>query len=99
VPCIQEIPSFDSIEKEYGDKGVLVVGVAMDEEASIIPPFLKKHPMEYQIGLGTPPMFEQYSLEGLPVTLVFDKSGKQVKRFEKQVIKEADLKAAIEAAM
>jgi thiol:disulfide interchange protein DsbD len=99
VPCIQEIPSFDSIDKEYGGKGVLVVGVAMDEDASIVPPFLKKHPMEYQIALGTPPMFEQYSLEGLPVTLVFDKSGKQVKRFDKQVIKEADLKAAIEAAM
>jgi thiol:disulfide interchange protein DsbD len=99
VPCIQEIPSFDSIDKEYGAKGVLVVGVAMDEDASIVPPFLKKHPMEYQIALGTPPMFERYSLEGLPVTLVFDKSGKQVKRFEKQVIKEADLKAAVQAAM
>jgi thiol:disulfide interchange protein len=99
VPCIREIPSFNLIDKEYGAKGVLVVGVAMDEDASIVPPFLKKHPMEYQVALGTQAMFQQYSLEGLPVTLVFDKSGKQVKRFEKQVIKDADLKAAVQAAM
>ena len=99
VPCIQEIPSFNSIEKEYGAKGVLVVGVAMDEDASIVPPFLKKHPMEYPIGLGTSAMFEKYSLEGLPVTLVFDKSGKQIKRFDKQIIKDVDLKAAVQAAM
>jgi len=99
VPCIREIPSFNGLAKEYGAKGVLVVGVAMDEDASIVPPFLKKHPMEYQVALGTQAMTEQYSLEGLPVTLVFDKSGKQVKRFAKQLLKDADLKAAVQAAM
>jgi thiol:disulfide interchange protein len=98
VPCIREIPSFNGIDKEYGGKGVLVVGVAMDEDPSIVPPFLKKHPMEYQVALGTPAMFEQYSLEGLPVTLVFDKSGKQLKRFA-GLLKDADLKAAVQAAM
>jgi len=98
VPCIREIPSFNGLEKEYGAKGVLVVGVAMDEDASIVPPFLKKHPMEYQVALGAPAMTEQYSLEGLPVTLVFDKSGKQIKRFA-GLLKDADLKAAVQAAM
>jgi thiol:disulfide interchange protein DsbD len=99
VPCIREIPSFNGLDKEYGAKGVLVVGVAMDEDASIVPPFLKKHPMEYQVALGTPAMSQQYSLEGLPVTLVFDKSGKQVKRFVGGLLNDAELKAAVQAAM
>ncbi len=98
VPCIREIPSFDGIHKEYGGKGVLVVGVAMDEDASIVPPFLKKHPMDYQVALGSPALSQQYALDALPVTLVFDKSGKQVKRFD-GLLKEADLKAAVQAAM
>jgi thiol:disulfide interchange protein len=98
VPCIREIPSFNGLEKEYGAKGVLVVGVAMDEDASIVPPFLKKHPMEYQVALGVPAMTQQYSLDGLPVTLVFDKSGKQVKRFA-GLLNDADLKAAVQSAM
>jgi thiol:disulfide interchange protein len=54
--------------------------------------------MEYQVALGAPAMFERYSLEGLPVTLVFDKSGKQVKRFVGQ-LNDADLNAAVQAAM
>jgi thiol-disulfide isomerase/thioredoxin len=98
VPCIREIPSFNGLEKEYGSKGVLVVGVSMDEDASIVPPFLKKHPMEYQVALGAPTMTQQYSLDGLPVTLVFDKSGKQVKRFA-GLLNDADLKAAVQSAM
>jgi thiol:disulfide interchange protein DsbD len=98
VPCIREIPSFNGLDKEYGAKGVLVVGVAMDEDSSIVPPFLKKHPMEYQVALGAPTMTQQYSLDGLPVTLVFDKSGKQVKRFA-GLLNDADLKAAVQSAM
>ena len=54
VPCIQEIPSFNAIHREYASKGVLVVGVSMDDDASIVPPFLKKHPMDYNVGFGTP---------------------------------------------
>jgi thiol:disulfide interchange protein DsbD len=100
VPCIREIPSFAGINKEYGSKGVLVVGVAMDEDVSIVPGFLKKHPMDYQVALGSPALAQQYALvdDALPVTLVFDKSGKQVKRFD-GLLKEADLRAAVQAAM
>ncbi len=98
VPCIREIPSFNGIDKEYGGKGVLVVGVAMDEDASIVPPFLKKHPMEYQVALGSPTLSQQYSLDALPVTLVFNRSGKQVKRID-GLLNGAELKAAVQAAM
>jgi thiol:disulfide interchange protein DsbD len=100
VPCIREIPSFDGINKEYGGKGVLVVGVTMDEDVSIVPGFLKKHPMDYPVALGSPALAQQYALvdDALPVTLVFDKSGKQVKRFD-GLLNEADLRAAVQAAM
>jgi thiol:disulfide interchange protein len=100
VPCIREIPSFDGINKEYGSKGVLVVGVTMDDDVSIVPGFLKKHPMDYPVALGSPALAQQYALmdDALPVTLVFDKSGKQVKRFN-GLLNEADLRAAVQAAM
>ncbi len=98
VPCIQEIPSFNAINREFASKGVLVVGVSMDDDASIVPPFLKKHPMDYNVGFGTPALADQYKLESYPVTLVFDKSGKLVQRFDKS-LSEADLKAAVEKAL
>ena len=83
VPCIQEIPSFNKLQQELAAKGVAVVGVAMDEDgAELVKTFLKKHPMDYPVALGSADLTSQYKLDELPVTVVFDRQGKQVKRFE-----------------
>jgi thiol:disulfide interchange protein len=100
VPCIQEIPSFNKLHKELGPKGLVVLGVSMDEEGlARVQPFLKKHPMDYTVALGTETISRQYGLgDSLPVTLIFDRSGKQVKRFE-GFTPEADLQAAVQKAL
>jgi thiol:disulfide interchange protein DsbD len=96
VPCIQEVPSFNAIEREFGAKGVLVAGIAMDEDPSVVAPFLKKHPMDYAVGLGTPAIAQRFGIEdALPVTLVFDKSGKLVKRFTGGGLSVNDLRDAL----
>jgi thiol:disulfide interchange protein DsbD len=83
VPCIQEIPGFNKLNQQLGGKGVVVLGVSIDEEgAERVRPFLKKHPMDYLVALGSEAVSKQYGLDELPVTIVFDRSGKQVKRFE-----------------
>jgi thiol:disulfide interchange protein DsbD len=97
VPCIQEIPSFNKLNREQGAKGVVVVGVAMDDDPSIVPAFLKKHPMDYAVALGSEALTQQYKLDALPVTVVFDRSGRQVKRFD-GFLHEDELKAAVAQA-
>jgi thiol:disulfide interchange protein DsbD len=99
VPCIQEIPGFNKLHKDFAAQGVAVLGIAMDEEgAARVQPFLKKHPMEYPVGLGGEALNTQYNLVPLPVTLVFDRTGKQVKRFE-GFTPEADLRSAVKQAL
>ena len=99
APCIQEIPSFNKLHKDLAGEGVAVLGIAMDEEgAARVQPFLKKHPMEYPVGLGGEALNQQYKLDPLPVTLVFDRTGKQVKRFE-GFTPEADLRSAVKQAL
>lgn len=99
VPCIQEIPSFNKLQQELGAKGVAVVGVAMDEDgADLVKNFLKKHPMNYPVALGSADLTSQYKLDELPVTVVFDRQGKQIKRFE-GFLHEEDLVAAVRQAM
>jgi thiol-disulfide isomerase/thioredoxin len=99
APCIQEIPSFNKLHKDLAGEGVAVLGIAMDEEgAARVGPFLKKHPMEYPVGLGGEALNQQYKLDPLPVTLVFDRTGKQVKRFE-GFTPEADLRSAVKQAL
>jgi thiol-disulfide isomerase/thioredoxin len=99
VPCIQEIPTFNKLYSELGFKGVTVVGVSMDEDgADLVQGFLKKHPMEYPVALGAQSLNQQYKLDALPVTVVFDRAGKQVKRFD-GFLKEDELKAAVSQAL
>jgi thiol:disulfide interchange protein DsbD len=84
IPCIQEIPSFNRIHKELGGKGVAVLGVSMDEDdaAAKVKSFLTKHPMEYAVALGSEKASEKFQLSNYPVTVVFDREGKLLKRFE-----------------
>ena len=99
VPCIKEIPSFNKLHKDFAGQGVAVLGIAMDEEGiARVQPFLKKHPMDYAVGLGAETLNTQYNLDLLPVTLVFDRTGKQVKRFE-GFTPEADLLSAVKQAL
>ena len=91
VPCIREIPSFNKLHKG----GVSVLGIARDEEGlERVQPFLKKHPMDYQVALGADPLNKEYNLDVLPVTLVYDRTGRQIKRFE-GFTPEAELEAAV----
>jgi thiol:disulfide interchange protein len=83
VPCLGEIPGFNKLHRDYGPKGVVVLGVSMDEEgAERVQPFLKKHPMEYNVALGPQPLFDRFALGELPVTVIYNRSGKQLKRFD-----------------
>ena len=99
VPCLGEIPGFNKLHRDYGPKGVVVLGVSMDEEgAERVQPFLKKHPMEYNVALGPQPLFDQFALGELPVTVIYDRSGKRLKRFD-GFTKAETIEAAVQQAM
>ena len=48
--------------------------------------------------MGGESLNKQYKLDSLPVTLVFDRAGKQIKRFE-GFTPEADLLSAVKQAL
>jgi len=99
VPCLGEIPGFNKMYREYGPKGVVVLGVSMDDGgAQQVRPFLKKHPMDYQVAIGSDAIFKQYAIDELPVTVVFDRSGKQLKRFD-GFTSESAIEAAVQQAL
>jgi len=99
VPCVGEIPGFNHLNREFGSKGVAVIGVAMDEEGlERVQPFLKKHPMDYTVTLGSPALSKEYKLDELPVTVVFDRSGKPLKRFD-GFTPEAAIQSAVQQAL
>ena len=84
VPCLKEIPTFDRLHKQLADRGVVVLGVSMDVDggAPLVESFLKKHPMNYRVALGSDKMTDLFHVNQLPTTVVFDRHGKTLQRFE-----------------
>ena len=84
VPCLKEIPTFNRMHEQYADRGVVVLGVSMDTDggAPLVESFLKKHPMKYRVVLGSEKTTDLFHIGPLPTTLVFDRHGKTLQRFE-----------------
>lgn len=58
-PCRKEIPTFVSLQKQYGEKGVVNVGVSLDEKGpGVVKPFVTKMSINYPIvmAIRKPPL-------------------------------------------
>jgi len=93
-PCRKEIPSFIELQKELGDKGLAVVGIALDEEgAKVVKPFAKKNDINYPLVIGKQATSDSYGgIEGIPTTFIIDRDGKIVGKHVGLTSKEEFLK-------
>jgi len=99
IPCVGELPTFNKVHHDFGSKGVTVIGIDMgDEGAEKVRRFLQKHPIDYTVGLGGDALAAKYKLESYPVTVVFDRTGKEIQRFDESLT-EKDLLAAVQKAL
>jgi len=78
-PCIKEIPTFVELQRQYGDKGVQFVGIAIDDLEST-KNFVGSHAVNYPILLGDQAAIELARdmgnrFDGLPFTLVAKPGG------------------------
>ncbi|MGH9823629.1 MAG: TlpA family protein disulfide reductase, partial [Blastocatellia bacterium] len=78
IPCASEIPMFNSMQQQYKDKGLEIVGVSTDEGGSAqVKPFLVQHPMQYTVAIAGDEVKKAFGVgDTLPVTLVVDKQGR-----------------------
>jgi len=76
-----EMPWIADLQKKYGPQGFQVVGVSMDDDAEekAISAFARKMGVNYPILFGTEKVADLYGgLDGLPMNLFLDRSGKIV---------------------
>jgi peroxiredoxin len=82
-PCKVEIPWFVDLQKQYGPRGLQVIGVAMDDEGSekTIAQFSQEMGINYLVLRGTEKVADQYGgVESLPTTFYIGRDGKIAKR-------------------
>ncbi len=81
-PCREEIPDFITLQKTYGDAGVQVIGVALDNREEVIA-FYTGMGMNYPVLIGEQDAFNIMADFGettgsLPYTVVLNTEGKIV---------------------
>lgn len=76
-PCRAEIPFLISLNKEYADKGLKIIGVAIDEDKKVVETFAKNQKINYTIALDpqAQKVGRSYGVRGIPVTYIIDKKG------------------------
>jgi thiol-disulfide isomerase/thioredoxin len=86
-PCRKEIPGFIKLQKEYGDKGLAIVGFSFDRDQAAHDKFVKDQGMNYlsifvmnEAGQAVVESFQKLigEIKGIPTTLVIDRKGQIV---------------------
>jgi peroxiredoxin len=76
VPCIEEAPILEKIYREYRQKSVVVLAVAVSDQAEKTKQFMEKHMLSFPAGLDlSGDVQEAYGVYGLPTTVFVDKQG------------------------
>ncbi len=77
-PCRTEIPDLVALQRELGDRGLLVIGVSTDEGgAEVVAPFAENFQINYPVVLDDGSVSEAYGgIWALPTTVIIDRAGR-----------------------
>ena len=80
VPCRDEIPELREVAKQYGAKGLTVLGIGLEDNIPNVQDFIKAYEMDYPLLFAQAQGIElmktlSNSKAGLPFTVFIDRKG------------------------
>ncbi len=77
-PCRKEMPDLEELYHRFDNQGFVVLAIS-DEDAATVSPFLAERNITYPVLLDPGrKVNEQFRIEGIPKSFVYDRSGKLV---------------------
>jgi cytochrome c biogenesis protein CcmG, thiol:disulfide interchange protein DsbE len=74
-PCNEEAPDIVALQREFGARGLQVVGIDVLENAGKAADFQRAHRLDYPVVVDDGTLRDQYSVNGLPVHVFIDRRG------------------------
>ncbi len=77
APCHDETPDFVDLYNQYKDRGLIVLGVSIDEQGkSVVEPFMEKYSVNYPMVIDDGTIMDKYGpTMGIPTTYIINKKG------------------------
>lgn len=101
VPCRRSFPWMNEMQKKYGENGLVIVAVNLDNEASDAAKFLQTYPASFTIAYDPErKLVRDYGVEAMPSSFLIDRDGTIIERHAGFVsAKTDDYEAAIVSAL
>ena len=76
APCQVEMPRFAAWQRQYGPRGLQVIGISMDDDPAAARKVVEKLKLNYPVAMGDVRLGERYGgVLGLPLTFLIDRHG------------------------
>jgi DsbE subfamily thiol:disulfide oxidoreductase len=93
-PCRMEIPSFIELQKKYQKKGLVIIGMALDD-LDKVKKFAKENKINYHVVIGNDDISLQYGgISAIPTTFIIGKDHK-IKKQHVGVVSQEDFEKEI----
>ncbi len=81
-PCRKEIPDLVKVYNEFKGRGVQVVSLALNDTPDQVKDYAQKAQMDWVMLMGDQDIAQTFGgIRGVPTTIFYDRSGKEVGRF------------------
>ena len=76
-PCRVEIPGYVALQKKYGQDGLVIVGVSVDQGGpTVVKPFADKNGVNYTMVMADEAVVSAFGgVEAIPTTFLIDRTG------------------------
>ena len=75
-PCVSELPALEQLQNEMQSKGLVVLGVGVDDDADSLAEFTRTYGLTYPVALDTDGSVKRtYKLGGVPESFIIDRDG------------------------
>lgn len=77
APCREETPHLIELQQKYGDRGLQIIGVSMDDSPDPARAFYQQFHMNYPVVMGNAKTGELYGgVLGLPIAFLINRDGR-----------------------
>ena len=81
ISCRQEIPDLVALDRQWRDRGLVILGADYGDEPKTLPPFVEEFGMSYPVLLDDG-LADRYSVIVFPTSILIDRSGRLRLRVE-----------------
>jgi thiol-disulfide isomerase/thioredoxin len=83
APCLVEMPRLVAWQKQFGPRGLQVIGISMDDDPAAALKAYRRQKLNYPVAMGDAKLGQLYGgVQGLPLTFLIDRKGTIQARFQ-----------------